>query len=180
MRTRASKRFTLGAALVLATVAMNSALADGSRPFKIRIAGGFIQNIQQMQVDVMGVPTGMLESRSLAFVKGRGTFGKVDIMAVSVSGPPVSDMDCPAGFVKVADIVENNLVLTFNDLSLLYGDGTGVVCLNLANPTEPPVAQIEGTWSTQFGVFEPVGMRTQFVAENGVIKGRLTGVDDDD
>jgi hypothetical protein len=173
---------------------MNLALADGSRPFKIHIAGGFLQNIQQMQVDVMNNPTGVLESRSLALVKGRGTFGKVDIMAVSVSGPPVSDMGCPAGYIKVADIVENNLVLTFNDLSLLYGNGTGVVCLNLADPTAPPLAQIEGTWyggtgrfegaggnwSTRFGVFEPVGMTTQFIAETGVIRGHLTRAGDDD
>ncbi len=194
MRTRVSKRFTLGAALVLATMAMNSALADGSRPFKIRVAGGFLQNVQQMQVDAMGIPTGMLESRSLAFVKGRGTFGKVDIMAVAVGGPPMSDKTCPAGLIKVADIVENNLVLTFNDLSLLYGDGTGVVCFDPTNPTAQPLAQIEGAWyggtgrfknasgnwSVQFDVAEAVGVTTQFIAETGVIKGRITGVGDDD
>lgn len=193
MKTQARKGLALGTALILATMAMNSAFADGTRVLKIRFAGGFVQNIQQMQVDMIGIPTGMLESRSIALVKGRGTFGKVDIMAVTVSGLPVSDKICSAGLVKVADIVENNLVLTFGDLSLLYGNGTGVVCWNPADPTAIPRAEIEGTWdggtgrfggvggnwSLRFGVAEPVGLATQFIAETGVIKGRLTGLHDE-
>ena len=146
MKTQASKRLALGAALIMATLAMNSAFADGTRAFKIRFAGGFVQNIQQAQVDMMGIPTGLLESRSMALIKGRGTFGNVDIMAVTVSGPPVSDKSCSGDLVKIADIVENNLVLTFGDLSLLYGNGTGVVCFNPADPTAFPLAEIEGTW----------------------------------
>ena len=86
MKTRASKRLALGAALIMATLAMNSAFADGTRAFKIRFAGGFVKNIQQAQVDMMDIPTGLLESRSMALIKGRGTFGNVDIMAVTVSG----------------------------------------------------------------------------------------------
>jgi hypothetical protein len=193
MKTQARKRLALGTALILATMAMNSALADGAQPIQIRFAGGFVQNIQQMQVDTMGIPTGMLESRSIALVKGRGTFGNVDIMAVTVSGPPVSDKICSAGLIKIADIVENNLVLTFGDLSLLYGNGTGVVCFNPADPTAFPLAEVEGTWdggtgrfrdaagnwSIRFGVAELVGLATQFIAETGVIKGRLTGLHDE-
>lgn len=194
MKTRASKRLALGAALIMATLAMNSAFADGTRAFKIRFAGGFVQNILQAQVDMMGIPTGVVESRSMALVKGQGTFGRVDGIAVSVSGPPVSDQSCSGGLVKVADIVENNLVLTFGDLSLLYGNGTGVVCFNPADPTAFPLAEVEGTWdggtgrfrraggnwSIRFGVVEPVGVGTQFIAETGVIKGHLTGLRDDD
>jgi hypothetical protein len=194
MKTRASKRLALGAALIMATLAMNSAFADGTRAFKIRFAGGLVQNIQQAQVDMMGIPTGLLESRSMALIKGRGTFGNVDIMAVTVSGPPVSDKSCSGDLVKIADIVENNLVLTFGDLSLLYGNGTGVVCFNPSDPTAFPLAEVEGTWdggtgrfkraggnwSIRFGVAEPVGVATQFIAETGVIKGHLTGIRDDD
>ncbi len=194
MKTQVSKKLAIGAALIVATLAMSPAFADGGKKFKIRFAGGFVQNIQQMQVDMMGVPTGMVESRSMALVKGRGTFGRVDGIAVTVGGPPVSDKACSAGLVKVADIVENNLVLTFGDLSLLYGNGTGVVCLNPANPTAEPLAEIEGTWyggtgrfaraggtwSIRFDFAERVGVATQFVAETGVIKGRLTGLRDDE
>jgi hypothetical protein len=193
MKTRASKRLALGAALIMATLAMNSAIADGTRAFKIRFAGGFVQNIQQMQVDAIGAPTGV-ESRSMALIKGRGTFGNVDIMAVTVSGPPVSDKSCSGDLIKIADIVENNLVLTFGDLSLLYGNGTGAVCLNPLDPTAFPLAEVGGTWdggtgrfkraggnwSIRFGVAEPVGVATQFIAETGVIKGHLTGIRDDD
>ena len=194
MKSQLSKRLALGAALIIATLTMNPAFADGAKPFKIRFAGGFVQNILQAQVDVTGIPTGEVESRSIALVKGQGTFGRVDGIAVSVSGPPLSGQSCSDGLVKVADILENNLVLTFDDLSMLYGNGTGVVCFNPADPTAYPLAEIDGTWhggtrrfrraggnwSIRFNFAEPVGDATQFIAETGVIKGHLTGLRDDD
>ena len=194
MKTRASKALAFGAALIVATLGMNSALADGMQKFKIRLAGGFVQNILQAQVDPTGQPTGVLESRNIVIGKGVGTFGRVDVMGVGYAGPPVSGELCPDGLIKVADIVENNLVLTFEDLSLLYGDGTGVVCFDPLNPTAPPTAEIDGTWdggtgrfsnaggtwSTQFDFFEPVGVATQFAAEAGVLKGYLTRSREDD
>lgn len=141
-----------------------------------------------------GIPTGVIESRGMALVKGKGTFGPVDIMAVTVSGPYESGKSCAPGFAPIADILENNLVLTFNDLTMLYGNGTGVVCLNLADPTAFPVAEIDGTWdggtgsfrgadgnwSLRFDAAEAVGVTTQFVAETGVITGHLTRPLDDD
>ena len=194
MTAQLSKRLTLGAALILATLAVNSAPADGAKAFKIRFAGGFVQNILQAQVDPMGQPTGVIENRNIVLGKGVGTFGHVDVMGVGFSGPPVSDKLCAEGLIKVADIVENNLVLTFNDLSQLYGNGTGVVCFDPLNPTVPPTVEIDGTWdggtgrfsdasgtwSSQFGFFEPVGVATQFAAEAGAIEGYLTRSRDDD
>lgn len=193
MRTRTTKALALGAMLIIPTMLVNSAFADGTQKLQIRFAGGFVQNIQQMQVDAMGAPTGV-ESRSIALVKGRGTFGRVDIMSVTVSGPPVSEKSCSGDLIKIADIVENNLVLTFGDLSLLYGNGTGAVCLNPLDPTAFPLAEFEGTWdggtgrfkraggkwSIRFNFAEPVGVTTQFIAETGVIKGHITGLRDDD
>jgi len=194
VKTRASKALAFGVALIMATLSMNSAFADGTQKIKIRIAGGFVQNILQAQVDMTGTPTGAIESRSMALVKGKGTFGPVDIMAVTASGPYESGKSCSPGFVPIADILENNLVLTFNDLSMLYGNGTGVVCLSLADPTAFPVAEVEGTWdggtgrfggvggnwSLRFDVAEPVGVTTQFIAETGVIFGHLTRPHGDD
>ena len=194
MTAQLSKRLALGAALILATLVVNSAFADGTKAFEIRFAAGFIQNILQAQVDPTGTPTGVVESRSIALGKGLGTFGRVDIMAVSFSAPPEPGKSCPDGLVKVADIVENNLLLTFNDLSLLYGNGTGVVCFNPADPTAFPTAEISGTWdggtgrfesaggtwSIEFGIAEPIGIATQFIAETAVITGQLTGLHKDD
>jgi len=194
MRTRTTKALALGAMLIIPTLFVNSAFADGTQKIKIHFAGGFVQNIQQMQVAPNGAPTFMEESRSIALVKGRGTLGRADIMAVTISGPPVSDKSCSDGLVKVADIVENNLLLTFGDLSLLYGNGSGVVCFNPADPTAIPLAEVEGIWdggterfknaggkwSIQFNFAESVGVATQFVAETGVIKGHLSGLRDDD
>lgn len=194
MKTRTTQALAIGAALILPALMVNEVFADGAKDFKMRFAGGFIQNIQQLQVTPDGIPTGVVESRSMALVRGHGTFGKADIMAVSVSGPPVSGTACSKGLVPVADIVENNLVLTFNDLSLLYGNGSGVVCWNPADPAALPLAEIEGEWhggtgrftgagghwSIRFDFAAPVGGVTQFAAETGVIKGHLTGLDHDD
>ena len=194
MKNPASKILAFGVALIVGTLALNSAFANGTQKFKIRFAGGFVQNILQAQVDPMGAPTGVVENRNIVIGKGVGTFGRVDVMGVGFSGPPESDKLCPDGLIKVADIVENNLVLTFNDLSLLYGNGTGVVCFDPSNPIAPPTAEIDGTWdggtgrfsnasgtwSSQFDFFEPVGVATQFAAEAGAIEGYLTRSHSDD
>ena len=194
MTIRASKALASGVALIMTTLAMNSAFADDMQKVKIHLAGGFVQNILQVQVDMTGIPTGEVQSRGLAFVKGRGTFGRVDVMAVTASGPYISGKSCSPGFVPIADILENNLVLTFEDLSLLYGNGSGVVCLNQLDPTAIPLAEVEGTWdggtgrfanaggtwSGRFDFAEPVGIATQFIAEAGVLEGYLTRPRDDD
>ena len=194
MKTGVSKALAFGAALFVTTLGLNSAFADDMQKLKIRLAGGFVQNILQAQVDPMGAPTGVVENRNIVLGKGVGTFGRVDVMVVGFSGPPVSDKLCSDGLIKVADVVENNLVLTFNDLSLLYGNGTGVVCFDPSNPTAPPTAEIDGTWdggtgrfsnaggtwSSQFDFFEPVGVATQFAAEAGAIEGYITRPHNDD
>ncbi|MEJ2128875.1 MAG: hypothetical protein P8X81_08505 [Woeseiaceae bacterium] len=194
MAVQLGKKLALGAALMMATLGINSALADGDRPFKMRFAGGFVQNFLQLQVDMAGMPTEDVETRSIAFGKGKGTFGRADVVGVSIGGPPVSEQQCSNGFIKVADITENNLLLTFDDLSMLYGNGTGVVCLNPANPTEFPIAEIDGTWdggtgrfagvsgnwSIRFDYAEPIGVTTQFAAEAAVITGHITRTHDHD
>lgn len=194
MKNPTSKILAFGVALIVATLAMNPAFANGTQKFKIHIAGGFVQNILQAQVDMMGIPTGEFESRGIALVKGRGTFGHVDIMAVTVSGPPISGKVCSSGIPAIADIVENNLVLTFGDLSLLYGNGTGIVCPNVDDPDGVPIAEVEGTWdggtgrfahaggewSGRFEFARPVGNATQFIAEAGVLEGLLTRSRKDD
>ena len=66
MTAQPSKRLVPGAALISAILAVGPALADGNQMFKMRFAGGLVQNILQLQVDVTGIPTGEVESRSIA------------------------------------------------------------------------------------------------------------------
>jgi len=114
--------------------------------------------------------------------------GSADLTAVTkvenlIPGP---DDRCPDNFAKVADITDNSLVFTFSDLSLLYGDGQGVVCINFTNGEQ--YVAVEGVWlggtarfrnaegefSIRFGEFAPVSPNTQIVAESGTITGTLS------
>ncbi len=88
--------------------------------------------------------------------------------------------------MKVAAITDNSLVFTFSDLSLLYGDGQGVVCINFANGEQ--YVAVEGVWlggtarfrnaegefSIRFDEFAMVNPNTQIVAESGTITGTLS------
>jgi hypothetical protein len=98
---------------------------------------------------------------------------------------PVPDERCADGFLKIADITHNNLVFKFEDLSLLFGDGNGVVCLDFANGAL--FAGVDGTWlggtgrfrgatgefSVRFDEVFEVSTETRVVAETGTITGML-------
>jgi hypothetical protein len=60
----ANRKLALGEALMMAILSMIPAFADGMKAFKIRFAGGLVQNILQAQVDSTGAPTDVVESRS--------------------------------------------------------------------------------------------------------------------
>ena len=114
--------------------------------------------------------------------------GKADLTAVAKSKSlpqPVPDERCADGFLKIADITHNNLVFKFEDLSLLFGDGNGVVCLDFANGAL--FAGVDGTWlggtgrfrgatgefSVRFDEVFEVSTETRVVAETGTITGML-------
>jgi len=163
-----------------------TASADGDRSVSLRFAGDFIQNLEQTDVDEFGMPLG---TSNLGLIRARvvGNLGSADLTAVTkaenlIPGP---DDRCPDDFIKVADITDNSLVFTFSDLSLLYGDGQGVVCINFANGEQ--YAAVEGVWlggtarfqnatgefSIRFDEFALVSPNTQVVAESGTITGTL-------
>ena len=189
MKTRGIKTLAFGAALIMATLAMNSAFAEGGRKVHMRFAGDFIQNIEQTDVDPM---TGQLvETTStvgLIRSKAKGNLGRADLTAVTKLQPvnPGYDERCPDYFTKVAKITDNNLVFTFANLSLLYGDGDGVVCINFANGEQ--FVAIDGIWlggtgrfrnatgkfSIRFDEYVVVNPATQLVAESGTITGTLS------
>ena len=187
------RRFVSNALLVVligvfAVLGAQNASADGDRRVLLRFAGIFIQNLEQTDVDVTGTPMG---TSTLGLIQGqvKGNLGRADLTAVTKASSvvmPVADERGPDGFLKVADITDNNLVFTFADLSLLYGDGQGVACVNFA--TGEQYAAVDGIWlggtarfrdaSGEFSIrideFAPVSPATQVVAETGTITGTLS------
>lgn len=174
-------------AIVSSFTLTNSAYAERSKSFELSFAGGFLQRIAQNQI-VMGMPTGTTETVNFIIHPFKSTLGSGQGMAVSKSGPPISADPCPAGLIKIADITADSLLYTFNDLSMLYGDGTGVVCLDPAAPTEPPSVEIGGTWlggtgrfegvvggdfSIDITFFEVISAETSLNAETGVVTGTI-------
>lgn len=164
-----------------------NASANGDRSVFLRFAGDFIQNLEQTDVDEFGIPIG---TSNLGLIRGKvkGNLGSADATAATKTETlmPGPDERCPEGFVKVANITDNSLVLTFSDLSLLYGDGQGVVCINFTNGEQ--YAAVEGMWlggtarfrnaegefSIRFDEFVLVNPNTQVVAESGTITGTLS------
>ena len=190
LRSRFSKSAPLGALIgVLAILGVSIASADGDRRVFLRFAGDFIQNLEQTDA-VGGVPTGPTSLFGLVRAKAKGNLGRADLTAVTKSsgvGPaPVFDERCPDYFMKIVGITDNTLVLTFSDLSLLYGDGNGVVCMNFA--TFEQYVAVEGMWlggtgrfrnakgefSIRFDESAEVNGNTQVTAEVGTITGTLS------
>jgi len=158
---------------------------DDLRKVKMKFAGSLLLNVEQQPVGMDGQPNAATALIGISHTKAVGNLGRADIMVVTNTGPPESLKACPAGFDKVADITSNSIVFTFNDLSLLYGDGQGVVCFNPI--TFAQSASVDGNWlggSKRFanaaGKFSividkimPVNPNTQFSAESGRITGFL-------
>ena len=177
----------------LAILGAQIASAKGDRPVFLRFAGDFIQHIEQTDA-VNGVPGDTTRLLGLVRAKVKGNLGRADLTAAtkSVNLEPVWDEKCPDSglFLKVVEITDNDLVFTFSDLSLLYGHGQGVVCINFAEGErflEQYIA-VEGEWlggtgrfrntkgefSIRFDEYIPVSPNTQVVAEAGTITGTLS------
>lgn len=173
--------------VVFAVLGAQTASANGDRPVFLRWAGDFIQNLEQTDVDEFSMPIGTSNS-GLIRARVVGNLGSADLSVVTKTENliPGADDKCPGGFMKVAAITDNSLVFTFSDLSLLYGDGQGVVCINFANGEQ--YVAVEGVWlggtarfrnaegefSIHFDEFAMVNPNTQVVAESGTITGTLS------
>ena len=179
------KRF--GVALTLAMLIGAGTAQAGERSVWMRFAGTLLQNVEQTEVIVDGAPR--TQSKSAFHVKTWGNLGRADITGLALEMatlPPVPDPTvCPKNWGKLADIIENNIVLTFNDLSLLYGNGSGALCLDFA--TGEVAALIDGKWaggtqrfrnasghwSIRFDEAVPVGDAASVLAETGMLRGKL-------
>lgn len=186
MTTRSHKRVA-GMALSLVTLlAAGMAQAD-ERAIWMRIAGALLQDVERTAVasdEMTGIPA----SKSAILGNAWGNLGRADItgLALEVAAlPPAPDPACPDGFFKVAEIVENNIVLTFSDFSLLYGEGSGVVCVNFLNAEIfAPIdghwtggtqrfRDAGGDWSIRIDEAVQVGDAASVLAETGILKGTL-------
>ena len=184
MKTTAFTR-RLSMALLLAVLIGTSTAHAGEKRVWMRFAGALLQNVEQTEVIVDGgtVPA----TKSSVHVRAWGNLGFADItgLALEVAAIPAPDPACPKKFLKVAGIVENNLVLTFTDLSLLYGTGSGAICVNF--DTGEAFTAIDGhwmggtqrfrgaggDWSIRFDEAVPVGDGAPVLAETGMIRGTL-------
>ena len=177
----------LGVALSLAMLIGASAAQAGERTVWMRFAGALLQNVEQTEVIVDGNP--VTATKSAVHVRAWGNLGRADItgltLEVAAPLPPAPDPLCPADSGKLADIVENNIVLTFTDLSLLYGNGSGAICVSYV--TGEVFAVIDGDWgggtqrfrnasghwSLRFDEAVLVGGAASVLAETGTLRGKL-------
>jgi hypothetical protein len=195
LRSRFSGSVSLVFLIAAITVlGAQTASADGDRRVHIRFAGDFIQYLEQTDA-VAGIPTGPTSLLGVVRAKAKGNLGRADLTAAAKGinlEEPEWDARCPdyGFFLKVVDITDNSLVFTFSDLSLLYGNGQGVVCINLAEGEQflEQYIAVEGEWlggtgrfrnakgefSIQFDDYVPVNPNTQIVAETGKITGTLS------
>jgi hypothetical protein len=172
--------------VVFAVLGAQTTSAEEGDHVYLRFAGDFIQNIEQADVGPDMLPTGTTSTVGIVRAKVKGNLGQADLTVVTKveNVVPVPDDRCPAGFFKILDITDNNLVFTFQNLSLLYGDGQGAVCLNFGNFEE--YAVIEGNWEGGTGRFRDAEgefsihidesylfPNTQVTAEAGTITGTL-------
>jgi hypothetical protein len=187
LRSRFSSNAPLVALIVVfAVTGGHIASAEGDQDVYLRFAGDFIQNIEQADVGPDMLPTGTTSTLGIVRAKVKGNLGQADLTAVTKVENvfPVPDGRCPAGYLKIVEITDNNLVFTFPNLSLLYGDGQGVVCLNFGTFEE--YAVVEGNWEGGTGRFRDaegefsIGFdesylfpNTQVTAEAGTIAGTL-------
>jgi hypothetical protein len=187
-RSRFSSNAPLAVLIVVFAVSGGQTVsADGDQHVYLRFAGDFIQNIEQADVGPDMLPTGTTSTLGIVRAKVKGNLGQADLTVVTKSEnvAPVPDDRCPTDYLKIVEITDNNLVFTFQNLSLLYGDGEGVVCLNFG--TFEDYVIVQGNWEGGTGRFRDaegefsvkidesfVFPSTQVTIEAGTITGTLT------
>ena len=170
----------LGSGLPLTSV------ADQVVDVNMRFAGSFATNI--LHVDPS---TGEVVDSSLINVQAKGTLGSAEIRGFGGRStvPPVFLENClgSEGNFLSFDILENPLVFTFKDLSLLFAKGgSGVVCIDLQNPgittfeIEIEIMGGRGRFEGATGVAvlkgegEAVSADGSFIGETGTIDGWIS------
>ncbi len=169
--------------LILAGGLPSTAVADKMVKMDLRFAGAFATGI--MHVDPM---TGNLVPSALIHATAVGSPGRVEIRGFGgrdiPPGPPMfgTCLGSTSVFVEVS-IMENPLVFTFQDLSLLFAKGGGgTICVDLMTGlTEFEInimfmggrGRFEGATGQAMikGEAEPVSSDGSFLGETGTIVG---------
>ena len=172
--------------LALSSWLPSTAVADQMVDVKMRFAGSFATNI--FHVDSRNGDTVV---SSMINVQAKGNLGTAEIRGFGgrSTAPPVFTPNCldSAGEFLTFDILENPLVFTFKDLSLLFAKGgSGVVCIDLLNPgmskfeIEVEFTGGRGRFEGATGVAviegegEDVSADASFIGETGTIDGWIS------
>ena len=184
MKTRINAIGFATVILAFASGLPSAAIADQMAEVKMRFAGSFGTNV--LYVDPS---TGDAVVSSLINVQAKGTLGSAEIRGFggrSTVPPPDPVFNCLGsdGLFLSFEILENPLVFTFKDLSLLFAKGgSGVVCIDLLNPGASMFeiqiefmggrGRFEGATgvATLKGEGEAVSADGSFIGETGTIDG---------
>ena len=169
--------------LVAAAGLPQTALADKVVKMDLQFAGAFISNSLPsplIHVQAKGKP-------GKAVIRGYGG----DPAGDTVEAPVFECLGSPGVFVRIM-AAEDPLLFTFKDLSLLFADGTGEICVDLTSPTGNTVFRFDNLFPGGRGDFEgatgtavitgeaqSVSANGTFLAETGTIVGTIIMPDDD-
>ena len=156
--------------LVLAGGLPLTAVADKTVNMNLRFAGNFASGI--LHVNPI---TGEIVPSALIHVTAVGSPGRAEIRGSGASGDapiPVVTFDClgSSGLFLSIIATEDPLIFTFQDLSLLFANGSGEICVDL----------ISGLSEFEFNIMF-IGGRGRFEGATGqaVIRGEAERVSND-
>ena len=163
--------------LVLAGGLPLTAVADKTVKMDLRFAGAFISGSLPsplIHVQAKGKP-------GKAEIRGYGASGEGDTVEVGVD----ECLGSPGLFARIT-AAEDPLIFTFKDLSLLFADGSGEICVDLTSPTSNSVFRFDITFAGGRGKYEgatgtavitgeaqAVSADGTFLAETGTIVGTI-------
>ena len=177
-------RASIAGALLLVVISLPQTAVAKEIEMNLRFAGAFVTGITHV-VDPM---TGGTAPSALIHTTSKGSPGKAvtrGFGGVTMPiGPPIADCLGIIDGLPIA-VVENPLLFTFQDLSLLYATGGGgLICIDLVSGAQKFLIDIEfhgGTGrfegatgdATITGEAVPLNSAGTFLAETGTIVGTI-------
>ncbi len=195
MTTQSTSLGVAAVLLALGVGAPQTSFADRTIRVDMQFAGAFANSI--LRVDPFD-PSGPPVASALIDIRTRGSLGKGVAQGFggrdeTVEVPVAECLDADGVFLKLTT-VEDPLVWTFEDLSLLFATGPGVICVDLA--TGKSVFEFNVMFTGGRGRFEgatgyaviegeaePVSADGSFNGETGTMVGWLSvpnDIDDDE